>query len=326
MKKVNYFLLVVMVLVAVSACNKVNYKKTKTGLLYKIIPSNSKDPLAKNGQWLKIHFTQKINEDSVLQSTYGKMPIYVQLVENPALNYDPAEVFPFLKKGDSVVIVQFVDSLMAKQNNPGATLPPYMKKGDKLSLYFTVLDVLKSDSAYQNDMQKELVKDKPRQEKEQHEQMAKMRKEITEQKEREYAELKKTGEDVKQIKVIEDYLAAKKIKAIKTGKGTFVVITQQGTGPKAEVGKFLTVKYAGKFLNSDSVFQANTYPGLELGVGDVIGGWDEGLQLFNEGGKGTLYIPGFLGYGKNPPPNSPFKVDDPLIFDIEVVKVSNTRE
>jgi FKBP-type peptidyl-prolyl cis-trans isomerase FkpA len=105
-----------------------------------------------------------------------------------------------------------------------------------------------------------------------------------------------------------------------------VVITQQGTGPKAAVGKFLTVKYSGKFLRTDSVFQENTYPGLELGVGAVIGGWDEGLQLFNEGGKGTIYIPGFLGYGKNPPPNSPFQVDDPLIFDVEVVKVSDTPQ
>jgi FKBP-type peptidyl-prolyl cis-trans isomerase FkpA len=326
MKKVNYFLLLVMVLAVATSCNQVSYKKTKTGLLYKIIPSDSKDSLVKNGQWLKIHFTQKINEDSVLQSTYGKMPIYQQLVENPALNYDPAEVFPLLKKGDSVVIVQFVDSLMAKQNNPGAQLPPYLKKGDKLTLYFTVLDVLKSDSAYENDVQKELVKDKPRQDKEQHEQMMKMRKEMVEMKAKEFAELKKTGEDVRQIKVVEDYLAKKNIKATKTGTGTYVVITQQGTGPKADVGKFLTVKYSGRLLRTDSVFQENTYPGLELGVGAVIGGWDEGLQLFNEGGKGTLYIPGFLAYGKNPPPNSPFKVDDPLIFDIEVVKVSDTAQ
>lgn len=326
MKKVNYFLLLITVVLATTACNQVSYKKTKTGLLYKIIPSNSKDSLVKNGQWLKIHFTQKINEDSVLQSTYGKMPIYQQLVESPGLNYDPAEVFPMLKKGDSVVIVQFVDSLLAKQNNPGATLPPYLKKGDKLTLYFTVIDVLTSDSAYQNDMQKELARDKPRQDAEQKEQTAKMRQQIKEQQEKEFEELHKTGEDVKQIKVVEDYLAAKKINATKTGKGTFVVINQQGTGPKAEAGKFLTVKYSGRFLRTDSVFQENTYPGLELGVGAVIGGWDEGLQLFNEGGKGTLYIPGFLGYGKNPPQNSPFHVDDPLIFDIEVVKVSDTRE
>jgi len=254
------------------------------------------------------------------------MPVYIQLQENPSLNYDPAEVFPLVRKGDSVVVVQFVDSLIAKQNNPGAALPPFMKKGDKLNLYFVVLDVIKTDSAYQTDMQKELAKDRPRQEKEHAQETAKRRKEIMEMQEKEYAELQKTGEVDKQIKVVTDYLAAKKITATKTGRGTFVAITQQGTGPKAEVGKFLTVKYSGRFLRNDSTFQANTYPGLELGVGAVIGGWDEGLQLFNEGGKGTIYIPGFLAYGKNPNPNSPFKPDDALIFDVEVVKVSNTPE
>jgi FKBP-type peptidyl-prolyl cis-trans isomerase FkpA len=325
MKKVNYLLGLIALLVVVASCNSVSYKKTKTGLLYKIIPSNSKESLAKNGQWLKLNFTYKI-DDSVLQTTYGKMPVYIQLVENPNLTYDPAEVFPLVKKGDSVIVVQFVDSLIAKQTNPGAGLPPYMKKGGKLNLYFTVLDVLKSDTAYEADAMKERERYAPIMEAEQKAEMAKRRKEMMEQQEQAYAELKKTGEDVRQIKVITDYLAAKKINATKTGKGTFVVITQQGTGPKAEVGKFLTVKYAGKHLGSDSVFQANTYPGLELGVGAVIGGWDEGLQLFNEGGKGTLYIPGFLAYGKNPPPGSPFKIDEPLVFDIEVVKVSNTPQ
>jgi len=325
MKKINYLLGLIALVAVLTSCNSISYKKTKSGLLYKIISSGSNDSLVKNGQWLKLHYTYKVN-DSVLQTTYGKMPIYIQLQENPNLTYDPAEVFPLVKKGDSVVVVQFVDSLIAKQNNPGAALPPYMKKGDKLNLYFTVLDVIKSDSAYQTDMQKEMVRDRPRQEKEQKEEMAKRRKEIMEMQEKEYAELQKTGEVDKQIKVVTDYLAAKKINATKTGRGTYVAITQQGTGPKAEVGKFLTVKYSGRLLRNDSTFQSNTYPGLELGVGAVISGWDEGLQLFNEGGKGTIFIPGFLAYGKNPNPNSPFKPDDALIFDVEVVKVSNTPE
>ncbi|MEO5564120.1 MAG: FKBP-type peptidyl-prolyl cis-trans isomerase, partial [Chitinophagaceae bacterium] len=145
MKKVNYLVLLIALVAAATSCGQISYKKTKTGLLYKIIPSSSKDSLVKNGQWLKIHFMQKRNEDTVLQSTYGKMPIYQQLMENPNINYDPAEVFPMLKKGDSVVIVQFIDSIINKQNNPASTLPPYLKKGDKLTLYFRVVNVFTSD-------------------------------------------------------------------------------------------------------------------------------------------------------------------------------------
>jgi FKBP-type peptidyl-prolyl cis-trans isomerase FkpA len=51
---------------------------------------------------------------------------------------------------------------------------------------------------------------------------------------------------------------------------------------------------------------------------------DGGLPLFKKGGKGTLYVPGALAYGRYPPQNSPFKANQALVFDIEVVDVSDT--
>ena len=54
----------------------------------------------------------------------------------------------------------------------------------------------------------------------------------------------------------------------------------------------------------------------------LIRGWNEGLVLFKKGGKGTLYIPGFLAYGADPngPARKPFA---PLIFDVEILEVSD---
>jgi FKBP-type peptidyl-prolyl cis-trans isomerase len=142
--------------------------------------------------------------------------------------------------------------------------------------------------------------------KEQQEQMAKMEKERKEQRAKEEMELEKSGEIPKELQAIENYLATKKISAQKTGKGTFVHVEKQGTGPAAADGKYVNIKYTGKHLDTDSTFQSNSYA-FQLGKGEVIPGWDEGLKLFKEGGKGTLYIPGFLCYGKNPPQGSPFK-------------------
>jgi FKBP-type peptidyl-prolyl cis-trans isomerase len=122
---------------------------------------------------------------------------------------------------------------------------------------------------------------------------------------------------------MEDYLKNKNIIAQKMGKGTFVTIQQQGTGPQADSGKYVTVKYAGKILANDSLFQSNSFT-FQLGQGKVISGWDEGLKAFKEGGKGTLYIPGFRAYGKNPPQGSPFKPFEALKFDVEMLKVSDT--
>jgi FKBP-type peptidyl-prolyl cis-trans isomerase len=57
-----------------------------------------------------------------------------------------------------------------------------------------------------------------------------------------------------------------------------------------------------------------------VGIGQVIKGWDEGLQLLNKGGKAKLIIPSSLAYGSRGagaaiPPNSP------LVFDVEVTDI-----
>ena len=71
------------------------------------------------------------------------------------------------------------------------------------------------------------------------------------------------------------------------------------------------------------MFQANSYV-FPLGQGQVVQGWDDGLTLFNEGGKGTLFIPGYLAYGKRPGPGG--KPNEALIFEVEMTNVSNTQE
>jgi len=317
MKPVNYFLTVMAVAAMTTSCNSVNYQKTKSGLLYKIISSNTKDSVAKTGDWLKVQFSNKIN-DSVLNTSYGKMPGYAQVVPVENISYDVPEIFPLLRKGDSAIIVLLIDSLMKKSAN--ASLPPFMKKGDRLILSLKVLDVFRNDSLYNVDRQLEMEKDRPRQMKEQEEQMAKMMKEQQAQKIREEEEMEKSGEAAKGIAAMEAFLKEKNITAQKTGKGTFVLIKEQGTGPMADSGKYVTVKYTGRTLEKDSVFDSGTYP-LQLGTGAVISGWDEGLKLFRQGGKGTLYIPGFRAYGKNHPNFKPFQS---MIFDVEMLNVSDT--
>ena len=320
MKTVYYSLVMIATIAMAASCNNVSYQKTKSGMLYKIISSNSKDSTVKEGQWLKLNYTQKLN-DSLLQSNYGKMPVYAQVTSNPNNQYNPAEIFNLLRKGDSVITVVITDSLLKK--GLMQELPPFMKKGDRLTTTFKITEIYKNDSLYQADATLEAEKDRPRQMKEQQEQMAKMEKEMREQKQKDELEMEKSGEAARGVQEMEAYLKNKNIAAQKTGKGTFVTIQQQGTGPQADSGKYVTVKYSGRVLATDSVFQSNSYS-FQLGQGKVISGWDEGLEAFKEGGKGTLYIPGFRAYGKNPPQGSPFKPFEPLIFDVEMIKVSDT--
>ena len=218
-----------------------------------------------------------------------------------------------LKKGDSAITVAMIDTFMKR--GMANQLPPGAKKGDRMIITFKILDVFTNDSAIQKDYNAEMLKDKPRQQKEMQEQMALRKKQIKEMRSQQEEEWRKSGEIDKELKDMKSYLASKKITAQQTGSGTFVVIQQQGTGASVTDGDTVAVKYTGRILATDSVFESSTYT-FPLGEAAVIQGWDEGVKLFKVGGKGTIYIPGFLAYGANARP--PFKAFEALIFDVEL--------
>lgn len=307
MKTILYSIIAIALVTTISSCDSVNYRRTQTGLLYKIIPSNSSDSLAKPGNWVKINFTQKLN-DSVLQTNYNKMPAYIRIESGRFGNYDPTEILPLVKKGDSAITIVLVDSLLKK--GLVSQLPEFMKKGDRIITSFKVLEVFRNDSLYMEDSKIEQAKD-----------ISRNQKDMEEQKAKELAEMEKSGEAAKERKEVEDYLTAKNITATKTEKGTYVLVKEQGSGSQVATGKYVEVKYTGKLLATDSIFQSNVYSFKIDEPGGVIDGWNDGLKLFKEGGKGTLYIPGYMAYGKNPGPGS--TPNEALIFDVEVVKVSD---
>lgn len=70
---------------------------------------------------------------------------------------------------------------------------------------------------------------------------------------------------------------------------------QEGTGPEAQKGKFLRMNYVGRLTNNRIFDQTKNKPfAFRLGMGEVIKGWDQGIQGMKVGGKRRLTIPANL--------------------------------
>ncbi len=82
----------------------------------------------------------------------------------------------------------------------------------------------------------------------------------------------------------------------------------------AEVGDTVTMSYVGK-LEDGTVFDRASKFTFTLGGGEVIKGWDQGIQGMRLGEKARLVVPSKLGYGKRgSPPEIP--PDATLVFDV----------
>ena len=111
--------------------------------------------------------------------------------------------------------------------------------------------------------------------------------------------------------------------AQKTESGLMYLIEVEGQGSKPSKGDSVQVHYELKLTSGvvvDSSFQRGQPISINIGVGQVIPGWDEGIMLLKEGSKATLVVPSDLGYGPSGaggviPPNAT------LIFKVQLVKV-----
>ncbi|TVZ25547.1 peptidylprolyl isomerase [Gillisia sp. Hel_I_86] len=108
-----------------------------------------------------------------------------------------------------------------------------------------------------------------------------------------------------------------------TDSGLRYKIEQKGDGVKAEKGNTVSVHYKGMLPDGsvfDSSYTRNQPIDFKLGKGQVIQGWDEGIQLLSVGDQARFVIPSHLAYGERGaggaiPPNAT------LIFDVELVAV-----
>ncbi|KAK2463188.1 hypothetical protein APHAL10511_004843 [Amanita phalloides] len=130
------------------------------------------------------------------------------------------------------------------------------------------------------------------------------------EKKKEKKEKKKAGEETKS-KPVEKELAG----------GLKIWDAVPGNGPAAKKGNTVSMRYIGKLQNG-KVFDKNTKGKpftFQLGKGEVIKGWDEGVVGMHVGGERKLTIPSNLAYGKKSVTGIPS--DSTLIFEVKLLEI-----
>ena len=98
----------------------------------------------------------------------------------------------------------------------------------------------------------------------------------------------------------------------------------EGDGPEATSGSTVSVHYVGVSHSTGEQFDASYDRGspleFRLGVGQVISGWDTGVQGMKVGGRRKLVIPPHLAYGDRGA-GGVIKPGETLIFVVDLIAV-----
>lgn len=302
MKKIGAFIAIAGGLsLLTTSCNNQGseMKVTEDGLLYRIIEDKAGDVHPQIGDYLQFHAKIKIG-DSVVTNSYevgDGSPFPYVMNEVPYKAYFTYG-FKLLTEGDSAIFYTPVDTMRKYQQ-----FDAWVKDTDTIT-YEVRLVSIQSKADFEADQKRKMDSMK-------HVMDSMSAIQI--------------GDDDKSL---QDYFAKNNIKPKKTDLGVYYTIQKAGSGDNIKPGQSASVNYTGMLMDGTK-FDSNVDPSfghtdpfqLIVGQGQVIKGWDDGLQMLKKGTKARLYIPSALGYGamgsgNRIPPNAN------LIFDVEILDVS----
>lgn len=286
-----------------SSCQKTKVTE-KDGIEVTYIKEGSEK--APNGQFLLYNLEISTASDSVIYSTLTQpFPGYLMANDSLTPQNGMDEIFLNLKKGDSITFQSTAKVIFS------GTHPEFLTESDLLTVKLGAFDV-KTDSAMQAFYMEVMM-----------------------------AEQAKSAERAKVLVVeegtkIEAYAKEKGLNVQKTENGLYYVIETEGTGEATTPGTTMLVNYAGYLLDGtlfdtsiEAVAKANniytegrSYEPLpvNVGMGQVIPGWDEGLMLLKKGSKAKFLIPSPLAYGEAGA-GAMIPANSILVFDVEVTDV-----
>ena len=270
------------------------YEKNQNGLYFQFFAKN-KGKKPQIGDLLEVGICIMINDTTPLIPNRQDM---MKLTE-PKFAGDIMEGLAMMHKGDSASFIVNIDSTF-KHLFGEATLPEEFKSTDIMRFEVKLNDFYPEKvfaQKFANDVKTRNA-----------ERAAKLQNDYPDETDMAAYELA-------------NYFVKNNIVAEPTESGLIYVVKEPGNGEKPEVGKLVTMHYTGKLLDGtifDSSVERDEPFQFVLGVGQVIPGWDEGVQLMTKGEKGVFYIPYYLGYGERQAGEKIVPFSN-LLFEVELI-------
>lgn len=289
-----------------------SFTETATGLQYQVI-REGKGPCPQEGDMLLLDVCYKTEKGVVLFSTADQeFPMALPYSES-TVNTDGGflEAIGMLQKGSSIVCKLDIEKVLGG-NLEYITAQYGLKKNEKIFLHLQLQDIMPEETYKKWETEQIAMLQKRNQEKA-------------------AQQLKADAE------VIVNYLKRNNIEARSTDSGLYYVIDTPGQGAQPKTGDRVKVNYTGRLLDgkvfdtslADIAKQHGMYDperayeaiAFQLGVGQVIRGWDEGIMCLRQGAKARLFIPSTLAYGSRSVGNGLIPANAILMFDVVLMDI-----
>jgi len=274
---------------------KINWKKSATGLEYSILRHNEKSKKSNPSDFITLNLSYSIKKNGIDSTIFnsktaipqGKMILQIQ---ESAYKGDILEGISMLSENDSALFKLKADSFFLKTVRAEA-IPPFLKPNDIIQFKVGVIEIVTLQEMQAREAATQVQQEE----------------DMKTQKEKEVAQ-------------ISEYLTKEGHTASPDENGLFIVRLEPGAGEMPTNGKKVNVHYTGRLLNG-TVFDSSVERGqpfsFTLGQGMVIKGWDLGIAALKPGEKALLGIPSWLAYGARG--TGPIPANSPLIFEVQLL-------
>jgi FKBP-type peptidyl-prolyl cis-trans isomerase len=276
------------------ACNTGAYsgfKKTKTGLYYKIYTDDNDDTTtARKGTFITISLKYGLKDSTLFDSKESPEPIIIP-VSDAQYEGDFYDCLKMLKQGDSATFILKAGPLFTKTFRQPA-VPEFMT--DESDVYFDV-------KIHKVQTQEELDRD---------------------------MQIKNMELEKEELGRLEEYIRINQITAQPNASGIYYLETKKGTGKAPITDGYVTAHYTVHLLGGEKLFSTiDRGEPVDFKYGSQFEneGFMEVIGMMREGGKANAIIPsskafGAQGAGQVVPPFST------LYYDIELIKILSLEE